>query len=171
MILFSRGVHFATPEVRAWLSLDHIRLFLPELIKSIVSPGQAALRETPKNGLRLTALPGQTGFGGETEAGQEAKSNNSGAHDHRRFRPRPSPMRSRAIWSHNGSPSLPEALCAPLVSASGASNMIPKSCRLFEAIKALALLMGSSNRQGLAQNLRVGACQTRKSRSTLSGHV
>src|SRR5208283_5419502 len=91
MILFSRGVHFATPNVRAWLSLDHIRLFLPDLIKSIVSPGQAALRETPKNGLRLTALPSQTGFGGETEAGQDARSNNSGAHDHRRFRPRPSP--------------------------------------------------------------------------------
>jgi len=58
MILFARGGHLATPEMRAWLSLDHIRLFHVGVIKSIVSPGQAALRETRKNGLRSAQLTG-----------------------------------------------------------------------------------------------------------------
>jgi hypothetical protein len=40
------GSALSTPGARAWLSLNHIRLFQIDVIKSIVSPGQAALRET-----------------------------------------------------------------------------------------------------------------------------
>ena len=45
------------PEIGAWLSLNHIRLF-SYVIKSIVSPGQAALRETlnTDSDLRLRAV-------------------------------------------------------------------------------------------------------------------
>jgi hypothetical protein len=40
------GSALSTPGAGAWLSLNHIPLFQIDVIKSIVSPGQAALRET-----------------------------------------------------------------------------------------------------------------------------
>lgn len=76
MILFARGGHLATPEIRAGLSLDHIRLFHVGVIKSIVSPGQAALSETRKNGLRVTALPSQLAW---AEAGHDGRNGQRGS--------------------------------------------------------------------------------------------